>query len=376
VALIAAAGVPGQFADAHPSTNSATFTDSKGEKDATVDVSTVTVSNDDKGNVRFQVDLAAPVPSTGLATLYLDVDTNTSTGAGWRDGPKGFDYVFQLDFKAGQAIGGKDPKAPVPCACPSPYVKVTLGPRRFIFDVHWPGASRFDFLVLTEHDFAPDWPATWRYDAIVGPAPVKQSSVTSLIPSFRPQAHGERIWRESKFFGGLDVRGRARKAVTLKLVLRQGTKVDLRQSLRATSGVFEKLFRLPLSLLPGTYKLEVGPPTVFPHRPFSLTLLKPPEGIVSEVYASEHPLGRQRRIPKGTTIVFANFHFVALPNSRLPLDVHWTLPTHQTGTARVTRAGDFAFSYVKDNKALPFGSYTAVLTAGGTIVKRLTFRLG
>src|ERR1700690_3643321 len=75
--------------------NSQTFQDSTGENPAAPDITTITVSNDDPGNIPFQVNIShrpALTPDM-LILLYLDTDNNTSTGD-----PQAFgaNYLIQL----------------------------------------------------------------------------------------------------------------------------------------------------------------------------------------------------------------------------------------------------------------------------------------
>jgi len=58
----------------------ATFTDAPGDSGTAADITTVTVTNDDQGQYSFDIGLATPYPTTGVASLYLDTDLNPSTG--------------------------------------------------------------------------------------------------------------------------------------------------------------------------------------------------------------------------------------------------------------------------------------------------------
>src|SRR5579862_190544 len=75
--------------------NSQTFQDSTGENPAAPDITTIVVSNDDAGNITFQVNISNRPTLTPdmLLLLYLDTDNNASTGD-----PQAFgaDYVIQL----------------------------------------------------------------------------------------------------------------------------------------------------------------------------------------------------------------------------------------------------------------------------------------
>ena len=75
--------------------NSQTFPDSTGENPAAPDITSITVANDDAGNLTFQVNISnrpALTPDM-LLVLYVDADNNASTGE-----PQAFgaDYVIQL----------------------------------------------------------------------------------------------------------------------------------------------------------------------------------------------------------------------------------------------------------------------------------------
>jgi hypothetical protein len=64
------------------SSNSQTFTDSTGENPAAPDITTINVSNDDAGNITFQINISnrpALTPDM-LLGIYLDTDNNPGTG--------------------------------------------------------------------------------------------------------------------------------------------------------------------------------------------------------------------------------------------------------------------------------------------------------
>jgi hypothetical protein len=208
------------------------------------------------------------------------------------------------------------------------------------------------------------------------PVPTKGTKASARLPQvtltagFSPNRVGGRMWRESAFAGVLSVRGSTDRPMTLHFVLRRGSTRLLDQRVHVPGRRFSDRFRLPATLIPGSYSLRLNSSQLL------LILPQPPEGVVAEAYGSERPLIRQRAIPSTVTILFANFRFAA-PPLRTPLAVRWTLPSGQAGTAsNVKNAGAFALSFVKDNKPLPSGKYEAVLIAAGTVVDRLVFSIG
>jgi hypothetical protein len=75
--------------------NAQTFTDSVGEDAAAPDITSIAVSNDDAGNIVFQVNISNRPALTQdmLLLLFLDTDRNTSTGDSTA---LGSDYAIQL----------------------------------------------------------------------------------------------------------------------------------------------------------------------------------------------------------------------------------------------------------------------------------------
>lgn len=80
---------------ARSASNSQTFTDSTGENPAAPDITTMTVSNDDAGNITFQVNVPNRPTLTPdmLMAIFLDTDNNPATGD-----PQdlGAEYALQL----------------------------------------------------------------------------------------------------------------------------------------------------------------------------------------------------------------------------------------------------------------------------------------
>ena len=97
IGLLAAlmAVVPAGASNTVSASNTVTFQDSTGEDPAGPDITTVVVSNDDKGALSFRVNIPNRPQLTRdiLAALFVDSDANPATGD---PGFLGADYVVQL----------------------------------------------------------------------------------------------------------------------------------------------------------------------------------------------------------------------------------------------------------------------------------------
>lgn len=95
-ALLAALPTAAFGGASHRAANSTTFNDSVGEDANAPDITTVVISNDDAGNLTFQVNVSnRPALTPDMYFLiFLDTDENTATGA-----PNAFgaDYVIDLE---------------------------------------------------------------------------------------------------------------------------------------------------------------------------------------------------------------------------------------------------------------------------------------
>ena len=203
-----------------------------------------------------------------------------------------------------------------------------------------------------------------------------------IPPPVLTQARFNTRWRESTLLGALVVSGNVGAAVTVDLSLRQAGVQRLAAKLDLPAGSFDRPIRVPRSLLPGAYELDVTPAPGAPFSPqtLSLTLPSPPEGVVHEAYTSTNPGGVPvRHFPPRTQTVFAQFRFAARPRSSLVLTVSWYKPNGQRAGPPVRKpTSSLVVSYVsgRQGQALPRGTWLSVLRAGRTVVKRLTFRVG
>ena len=124
-------------------------------------------------------------------------------------------------------------------------------------------------------------------------------------------------WKESVFSGSLRVSGQVPGLSRLQLALRQGKRVAVADGLTVSKGAFTRRLALPDDLTPGLYTLEVtavGSPTVLSPQKLPVRLAAPPEGVVSEAWASSTVGGPPlTRVPSTSGIVWAHFRLAALP---------------------------------------------------------------
>jgi hypothetical protein len=101
--LLAASPV-GNATPSKAAANSVTFPDSTGEDPMAPDITTVTVSNDDKGNLTFVVNTPNRPTLTAdmLFLLFIDSDANAATGD---PTSLGADYALELDGPLGGSAG-------------------------------------------------------------------------------------------------------------------------------------------------------------------------------------------------------------------------------------------------------------------------------
>jgi Tol biopolymer transport system component len=218
---------------------------------------------------------------------------------------------------------------------------------------------------------AEDSTVDWQWQRAILPPP---EAVTQA--AFRVR------WRESRPVGVLEVRGRVPGLARIQVALRRGKKIHLAVGLNLARGSFARRLALPRNLLPGTFVLEVtaaGSPTELSPQRRLLRLAPPREGVVSRAWASTTLGGPPlERVPASNSIAYAHFRFSALPRPGRPLVTTWLLngkrPPGALPRRKSRRALVVAFIEAED-APLPRGTFTCVLTAGKTVVKRLTFRV-
>jgi Tol biopolymer transport system component len=221
---------------------------------------------------------------------------------------------------------------------------------------------------LTTH-VADDSTADWQWQREVLPPPQAVTAAT-----FRAG------WRESWVFGALEVRGRVPGVARIQLALRRGSRIHLARGLTLPAGPFTRRLAIPRELPPGPYMLEVtanGSPTQLTAQKLAVRLAPPPEGVVSETWASTTVGGPPlERVPASNSIVWAHFRFSALPRAGRVLVARWELNGRRVGQPRAKPRRSSVIAWIEvEGAPLPRGRYTCVLTAGKTVVKRLSVRV-
>jgi len=152
--------------------------------------------------------------------------------------------------------------------------------------------------------------------------------------------------------------------------------------LTVTKGAFSKRIALPRDLIPGAFSLEVGTagsPTQLTPQRIRLRLAPPPEGVVSEAWASSTVEGPPlERVPATSPIVWAHFEFAALPHPSRPTTTTWFVNGKRppdTGPIPKPRRSLVIAWLRPPGSSFPRGVYVCVLRAGTTVVKRVTFRI-
>ena len=234
-----------------------------------------------------------------------------------------------------------------------------------IYSMNADGTGQTRLTTNVSDDTTPDWQA--------GALPVEVVS----------EAHFRGRWRESEYRGVLLVTGEAPEQARLALVLSRGKRVYLSTSLDLAQGPFQQALSLPGGLLPGEYVLGVtasGDSIELAPQQIPVALEPPPEGVASRAWASTSIGGAPlTHLPPTTSIAFAHFRLAALPKPDRVLTVSWYGPDGKPVGSPVRRPRSaLVISWVGTTNAVPLrnGVRRAVLRAGRTVVKRLTFRIG
>jgi Tol biopolymer transport system component len=229
------------------------------------------------------------------------------------------------------------------------------------------GSDQTRFTGAAADDTTPDW-----QPVPIVPPPPKAVASASMQPR----------WLESMYRGALVVRGSVPGTARLHLVLRRGTAVHFTANVTLPAGEFRRSFKLPVKLLPGRYLLDVTAPTsatALTPQTLTIILRAPPEGVVSEAWASDVVGGPPlERLPSTTPIAFAQFRFAALPRRGRVLVAHWFGPGYPDLKPRPKPSSRLVITFVntKNGVPLPSGLWRCMLRAGPTVVKRLAFHIG
>jgi len=238
-----------------------------------------------------------------------------------------------------------------------------------IYVMNADGSGQTRLTTNASEDTTPDW--QWQAERLPPPKPLDRAELVGVR------------WKESTFSGSLRVSGTVPGLSRLQLALRRGKRVAYATGLTVSKGAFARRLALPDDLTPGLYTLEVtavGSPTVLSPQKLPVRLAAPPEGVVSEAWASSTVGGPPLlRVPRTNGIVWAHFRLAALPRVGKPLTTTWVIngsrPPGVVPRPKPRRSPAIAWLEHPEGAELPRGVYTCILAAGGTVVKRITFRV-
>jgi Tol biopolymer transport system component len=233
-----------------------------------------------------------------------------------------------------------------------------------IYTMNANGTGQTRLTTSPADDTTPDWQAV---------------PVVQLPPTPVEKTNFAGSWRESLYRGTLVVKGEVSGPAKLQLALRRGSRVYLSRALDLPAGAFQRSYKVPRTLLPATYVLDVataGSPTELSPQHLPVTLSPPAEGVVSQAWISTNVLGPPlTRLPHGSSIAWAQFRFAALPRAGRKIVVSWRGPARARPRQKPRASLVVAFLGRTSGPPLPRGTWSAKLTAGGKVVKRITFRV-
>jgi Tol biopolymer transport system component len=233
-----------------------------------------------------------------------------------------------------------------------------------IYEMNADGSGQARLTTNAGEDTTPDW--QWTAVELPKPQPLSDAGFSGR-------------WKESEYLGAVVVTGVAPRQLGLRFELRRGPKTVLVKTLVVHAGDFRRRLAVPRTVLPGRYVLDVkqvsGPIVVRPQQE-RLSLIAPPEGVVSRAWASTTIAGPPLRILPRTSDAYANFRFEVLPRPGRPIVARWNWKGAPLGTPRRKERSVIVVAgiYVVDG-FLPRGEYTCVLSAGNAVVRRVTFRI-
>ena len=233
-----------------------------------------------------------------------------------------------------------------------------------IYEMNVDGSGQARLTTNVGEDTTPDW--QWQRADLPLPPPVTDASFQGL-------------WRESEYRGALEVIGSLPRQARLRFALHRQARVFMVKTVIVRRGDFRLHLKVPRTLLPARYVLDVtqvsGPVVVRPHKE-PVALEAPPEGAVARAWASTTIGGPPLGVLPPTSDAFAHFKFAVLPRPGQTLVARWYWRGELRGEPRRKQRNNLVIAGIFLEEALlPRGAYTCVLRAGGTVVKRVTFRI-
>jgi hypothetical protein len=191
-------------------------------------------------------------------------------------------------------------------------------------------------------------------------------------------------WAESLGSGTLDVQGKIAKPAEVAFQLHRsgGSKPLLTTKVSLPAGPFKLSIKLlpglladGAPLLPGGFVVSIGGHSgklVVPTQVHTIALAAPPQGVVSQAFASASPGGSpEASIPAGGKSAFVHFVFQTLPTANQKLSVAWYRPGGKLLGVATKSSGPVVTSSISSKTPLPAGTWRVDLRAGNTVVKSI-----
>jgi hypothetical protein len=197
--LVACAGAALVLAGIAGAANSGAFTDATGDARLAPDIGTLAVSNDDAGNLTFQITMAGGLPANLPGTVVgvgIDTDQNPDTGTVY------YGSEVMLLFAGGTLHFGRANGADFSPAAPPPSLHGTISGNVATFtinaaDLGLSPADGFNVFAITQTaldgDLAPDI-RTYNYEQVAGtpPKPLGPDTRAPLDHAFKAKGvHGK-----------------------------------------------------------------------------------------------------------------------------------------------------------------------------------------
>jgi hypothetical protein len=192
-------------------------------------------------------------------------------------------------------------------------------------------------------------------------------------------------WAKSLGSGKLDVQGKIAKAALIALQLQRSgaSKPLLTTNLSLPAGPFNLSIKLlpglladGAPLLPGGFVVSIAGHSgklVVPTQVHTITLAAPPQGVVSQAFATASPTGGPRAsVPAGAKAAFVHFLFQTMPTAKEPLSVAWYRPGGKLLGVATKPSAPVVTSSISSKAPLPAGTWRVDLRDGNTVVKSIT----
>ena len=163
-----------------------------------------------------------------------------------------------------------------------------------------------------------------------------------------------------------------------RLLVVSGRRVAASLRLVVRGGAFTARLPVPASLLPGVYSFAAG--SVAGSVPFSVVssvrvrLASPATGVVDSAWLTptRHAHRGDSRYPGPVRVLWAYFHFAALPRRGAHIRVRWQTPA---GSATFSERSVSVIESLVRSSPLPTGRYRVSLLVNGVVVRVASVRI-